>query len=129
MMMETLKPVTDPLDVHLMIVQAEKYITDFAHSGADIFSVQVKAFPDLNLNLRQIKNLRKIAGAVFSPETWLNNLEYRLEPCDLVLSMSVKPGLRGQSFMEDHVQQIKGLRKVCDERGLLHGMDRSGWCN
>ena len=119
MIVEALRPVTKkPLDVHLMIVEPEKYVPDFAKAGADIISVQVEACPHLHRNLGQIKDLGKMAGAVLNPGTSLDTLEYCLDLCDLVLIMTVNPGFGGQSFIDNQVQKIKDLRKICDERGL-----------
>ena len=119
LIVEALRPVTQkPLDVHLMIVEPEKYVPDFAKAGADIISVQVEACPHLHRNLAQIKDLGKKAGAVLNPSTPLDTLEYCLELCDLVLIMSVNPGFGGQSFIESQVQKIKDLRRMCDEKGL-----------
>ena len=119
LIVDALRPVTKkPLDVHLMIVEPEKYVVDFAKAGADIISVQVEACPHLHRNLGQIKDLGKQAGAVLNPGTSLNTLEYCLELCDLILIMSVNPGFGGQSFIESQVDKIKDLRKMCDERGL-----------
>ena len=119
MIVEALRPVTQkPLDVHLMIVEPEKYVPDFAKAGADIISGQVEACPHLHRNLGQIKDLGKMAGAVLNPGTSLDSLEYCLELCDLVLIMSVNPGFGGQSFIDNQIQKIKCLRRICDERGL-----------
>ena len=119
MIVEALRPVTQkPLDVHLMIVEPEKYVPEFAKAGADIISVQVEACPHLHRNLGQIKDLGKMAGAVLNPGTSLDSLEYCLELCDLVLIMSVNPGFGGQSFIDNQIQKIKDLRGICDERGL-----------
>ena len=119
LIVEALRPVTQkPLDVHLMIVEPEKFVPDFAKAGADIISVQVEACPHLHRNLAQIKDLGKMAGAVLNPSTPLDTLEYCLELCDLVLIMSVNPGFGGQSFIENQVQKIRDLRRMCDERGL-----------
>ena len=119
LIVEALRPVTKkPLDVHLMIVEPEKYVGDFAKAGADIISVQVEACPHLHRNLAQIKDLGKMAGAVLNPSTSLDSLEYCLELCDLILIMSVNPGFGGQSFIENQVEKIRDLRKMCDERGL-----------
>ena len=106
MIVEALRPVTKkPFDVHLMIVEPEKYVPDFAKAGADIISVQVEACPHLHRNLGQIKDLGKMAGAVLNPGTSLDNLEYCLELCDLVLIMSVNPGFGGQSFIDNQVKK------------------------
>lgn len=119
LIVEALRPVTaKPLDVHLMIVEPEKYVPDFARAGADIISVQVEACPHLHRNLSQIKDLGKQAGAVLNPSTPLSSIEYCLELCDLVLIMSVNPGFGGQSFIDSQVQKIRELRKICDTRGL-----------
>ena len=102
LIVEALRPVTKkPLDVHLMIVQPENYVEEFAKAGADIISVQVEACPHLHRNLAQIKDLGKMAGAVLNPSTPLDTLEYCLELCDLVLIMSVNPGFGGQSFVDN----------------------------
>jgi ribulose-phosphate 3-epimerase len=119
LIVEALRPVTSkPLDVHLMIVEPEKYVPEFAKAGADIISVQVEACPHLHRNLAQIKELGKQAGAVLNPSTPIDTLEYCLELCDLVLIMSVNPGFGGQSFIDNQVQKIRDLRRMCDEKGL-----------
>jgi ribulose-phosphate 3-epimerase len=115
LIVQALRPVTSKtLDVHLMIVEPEKYVADFAKAGADIISVQVEACP----HLAQIKDLGKMAGAVLNPSTPIDTLEYCLELCDLVLVMSVNPGFGGQSFIESQVQKIRDLRRMCDAKGL-----------
>jgi len=119
LIVQALRPVTSkPLDVHLMIVEPEKYVADFAKAGADIISVQVEACPHLHRNLSQIRDLGKQAGAVLNPSTPLSTIDYCLELCDLVLIMSVNPGFGGQSFISSQVEKIRELRKLCDERGL-----------
>ena len=119
LIVEALRPITSkPLDVHLMIVEPERYVPDFARAGADIISVQVEACPHLHRNLSQIKDLGKQAGAVLNPSTPLDSIEYCLELCDLVLIMSVNPGFGGQSFIENQVKKIRSLRRLCEERGL-----------
>ena len=119
LIVEALRPVTKkPLDVHLMIIEPEKYVADFAKAGSDHIYVQVEACPHLRRNLGQIKDLGKKAGAVLNPSTPLDTLEYCLELCDLVLIMSVNPGFGGQSFIDNQVEKIRDLRRICDERGL-----------
>ncbi len=119
LIVEALRPVTaKPLDVHLMIVEPERYVADFAKAGADFISVQVEACPHLHRNLSQIKDLGKQAGAVLNPSTPLDTLEYCLELCDLVLIMSVNPGFGGQSFIPSAVEKVRSLRRMCDEKGL-----------
>lgn len=119
LIVESLRPITSkPLDVHLMIVEPEKFVPDFAKAGADIISVQVEACPHLHRNLGQIKDLGKMAGAVLNPSTPIDTLEYCLELCDLVLIMSVNPGFGGQSFIDNQVRKISDLRRMCAEKGL-----------
>ena len=121
MIVDAVRPHTDkPLDVHLMIVEPEKYVEDFAKAGADIISVHCEhnASPHLHRTLGQIKELGKQAGVVLNPGSSLDMIEYCLELCDLILIMSVNPGYGGQSFIPGVVPKIQKLRAMCDERGL-----------
>lgn len=121
LVVKALRPVTSkPLDVHLMIVEPERYVEDFAKAGADIISVHAEhnASPHLHRTLGQIKELGKQAGVVLNPSTPLELIEYVLDLCDLVLIMSVNPGFGGQSFIPGVVPKIRKLRQMCDERGL-----------
>ncbi len=121
MIVEAVRLHTDkPLDVHLMIVEPEKYVEDFAKAGADIISVHCEhnASPHLHRTLAQIKECGKMAGVVLNPGTNLDLIEYSLELCDLVLIMSVNPGFGGQSFIPGVLPKIRKLRAMCDERGL-----------
>jgi len=121
LVVSALRPVTQkPLDVHLMIVEPEKYVEDFAKAGADIISVHAEhnASPHLHRTLCQIRELGKQAGVVLNPSTPLTLIEYVLEVCDLILIMSVNPGFGGQSFIPSVVPKIRQLRQMCDERGL-----------
>jgi ribulose-phosphate 3-epimerase len=121
LIVDAIRPVTKkPLDVHLMIVEPERYVADFAKAGADIISVHAEASATIHLHraLGQIKELGKLAGVVLNPGTSLEQIEYVLELCDLVLIMSVNPGFGGQSFIPEVVPKIRKLRQMCDERGL-----------
>ncbi|MBE9060135.1 ribulose-phosphate 3-epimerase [cf. Phormidesmis sp. LEGE 11477] len=121
MIVDAVRPHTEkPLDVHLMIVEPEKYVEDFAKAGADIISVHCEhnASPHLHRTLGQIKELGKQAGVVLNPGTSLDMIEYSLELCDLILIMSVNPGFGGQSFIPGMVAKVQKLRAMCDERGL-----------
>jgi ribulose-phosphate 3-epimerase len=121
MIVEALRPVTKkPLDVHLMIVEPERYVADFAKAGADIISVHAESSSTTHLHrcLGQIKELGKMAGVVLNPGSSLDQIEYVLDLCDLVLIMSVNPGFGGQSFIPGVVPKIRQLRQMCDERGL-----------
>ncbi|NEP47051.1 MAG: ribulose-phosphate 3-epimerase [Okeania sp. SIO2H7] len=121
LVVKAIRPVTTkPLDVHLMIVEPEKYVEDFAKAGADIISVHAEhnASPHLHRTLSQIRELGKQAGVVLNPSTPLELIEYVLDVCDLILIMSVNPGFGGQSFIPSAVQKIRKLRQICDDRGI-----------
>ncbi|OKH50410.1 ribulose-phosphate 3-epimerase [Calothrix sp. HK-06] len=121
LIVEAIRPVTKkPLDVHLMIVEPEKYVADFAKAGADHITVHCEhnASPHLHRTLGLIKEHGKKAGVVLNPSTPLDLIEYVLDIVDLVLIMSVNPGFGGQSFIPGMVPKIRQLRQMCDERGL-----------
>lgn len=121
LIVQAIRPLTEkPLDVHLMIVEPEKYVADFAEAGADIISVHAEhnASPHLHRTLSLIRELGKQAGVVLNPGTPLTLIEHVLEVCDLVLIMSVNPGFGGQSFIPAVLPKIRQLRQMCDERGL-----------
>jgi len=121
LVVNAIRPLTQkPLDVHLMIVEPEKYVADFAQAGADIISVHAEhnASPHLHRTLQLIKDQGKQAGVVLNPGTPLELIDYTLELCDLVLIMSVNPGFGGQKFIPAILPKIRQLRKMCDERGL-----------
>ena len=111
---------TKPLDVHLMIVEPERYVADFAKAGADIISVHAEQSSTTHLHrvLGMIRDLGKKAGVVLNPGTSLETIEPVLDLCDLVLIMSVNPGFGGQSFIPSVIPKIKKLRQMCDERGF-----------
>jgi ribulose-phosphate 3-epimerase len=121
LIVEAIRPVTQkPLDVHLMIVEPERYVADFAQAGADHIYVHAEASATIHLHrtLCQIKELGKLAGVVLNPGSSLDLIEYVLEVCDLVLIMSVNPGFGGQSFIPTVLPKIRKLREMCNERGL-----------
>lgn len=121
LIVEAIRPYTKkPLDVHLMIVEPEKYVPNFAKAGADIISVHAEhnASPHLHRTLCQIRELGKQSGVVLNPSTPLDIIEHVLDVCDLILIMSVNPGFGGQSFIPSMVTKIEKLRAMCNERGL-----------
>lgn len=121
LIVEAIRPVTQkPLDVHLMIVEPEKYVVDFAKAGADHILVHAESSSTIHIHrvLGQIKELGKKAGAVLNPGSPLELVEPVLDLCDIVLIMSVNPGFGGQSFIQSQVAKIRRLREMCDERGL-----------
>lgn len=106
---------TLPLDVHLMIVEPEKYIGDFAKAGADIISVHQEACAHLHRTIQLIKDLGKQAGVVLNPSTPLHTLEEVLSEVDLILLMSVNPGFGGQKFIEASTKKMCRLRRMLNE--------------
>jgi ribulose-phosphate 3-epimerase len=107
-----------PLDVHLMIVEPERYLEDFAKAGADTLLVHQEACPHLHRTVEQIKSLGGKAGVVLNPATPLATLDEILPELDQILIMSVNPGFGGQSFIEGSVDKVRRLRRMLDERGL-----------
>ncbi len=107
-----------PLDVHLMIVEPEKYIGDFAKAGAHIITVHQETCPHLHRTLQQIRAAGAKPSVVLNPSTPLNTLEEVLTEVDQVLLMSVNPGFGGQAFIEATVDKVRRLRAMLDAKGL-----------
>ena len=101
-----------PMDVHLMIVQPERFVEAFHKAGAAIISVHVEACPHLHRNVQQIKQLGIKAGVALNPHTSVSQLENIIQDIDLVCLMSVNPGFGGQKFIETTYQKIKDLKKM-----------------
>ncbi|RKH69920.1 ribulose-phosphate 3-epimerase [Corallococcus sp. AB049A] len=109
---------TKPLDVHLMIVEPEKYVEAFAKAGADVLTVHQEASPHLHRTLQAIRNAGSKPAVVLNPGTPLSAIEEVLGDVDMVLLMSVNPGFGGQSFIESTVDKVRRLRAMLDARGL-----------
>jgi ribulose-phosphate 3-epimerase len=109
-----------PVDVHLMIVEPERYVEEFAKAGADVISVHQEACVHLQRTLHMIRELGKRAGVVLNPATPESTLEYVLDDVDLILVMSVNPGFGGQNFLESQLVKIEHLAKRLQQRGLKH---------
>jgi ribulose-phosphate 3-epimerase len=123
----SVRKITDlPLDVHLMISDADRYIESFARAGADWITVHVEACPHLHRTIGRIKELGKKAGAVLNPATPLISLDEILGDIDLVMLMSVNPGFGGQSFIRSSLKKIEKLRNMIEERGLEVGIEIDG---
>ena len=99
-------------DVHLMIVEPEKYFEDFAKAGADILSVHYEVSPHLHRNLQAIKALGMKAGVAINPHTPVAVLEDVLQDIDLVCMMSVNPGFGGQKFIPQTLKKIAALKQM-----------------
>jgi ribulose-phosphate 3-epimerase len=113
------RAVTDlPLDVHLMIVEPDKYVQDFRDAGADWITVHAEASDHLDRSLQLIRSTGAKAGVALNPHTSERELDYVLELCDQVLVMSVNPGFGGQSLIERVFPKIERLRERIDALGL-----------
>ena len=106
------------LDCHLMIVEPERYVEEFAAAGADVITVHAEACPHLHRVLQQIRALGKRAGVSLNPHTDESCLNYVMDQLDLILVMSVNPGFGGQSFIPSALPKLARLRAMIDERGL-----------
>ena len=109
---------TKVLDVHLMIVNPDKYIDAFKAAGADVLTVHVEACTHLHRTLQHIKSTGMKAGVAINPHTNINQIEDVLELLDVVCLMSVNPGFGGQSFIPNTINKIKQLRQNIDSRQL-----------
>jgi ribulose-phosphate 3-epimerase len=107
-----------PLDVHLMIVDPDKHIEDFAKAGSDIITVHAEACTHLHRTISKIKELGCKAGVSFNPHTPVDSLKYVLELVDLVLIMTVNPGFGGQSFIQSVVPKISEVKKMFSDANL-----------
>jgi ribulose-phosphate 3-epimerase len=120
-----------PLDCHLMIENADRYVDAFADAGASWISVHVEALPHLQRTIAHLRTLGVRPGVVLNPATPLWALEEILPEVDYVLVMSVNPGFGGQAFLPASLGKIQRLRRLLDERGLKAqievdgGVDRS----
>lgn len=106
------------VDVHLMIVEPEKYVQSFAEAGADIITVHAEASTHLHRTLQQIRALGKRAGVSLNPHTPPDGLRYVLPNVDLILVMSVNPGFGGQSFIPSAVDKLAQIRAMIDQSGF-----------
>jgi ribulose-phosphate 3-epimerase len=112
------KATKKPCDVHLMILEPEKYTEEFKKAGADHLIVHIEACPHLHRNLQQIRSLGMKTGVAINPHTPVSNLHDILHDTDIVCMMSVNPGFGGQAFIPYTLEKIKQLRKMIDEKGL-----------
>lgn len=105
-----------PLDVHLMIVDPDRYFEDFKTIGADILTIHYEACRHLNRSISSIKQLGVKAGVVLNPHTPISVLEDIIQECDMVLLMSVNPGFGGQSFIENTYNKIIQLKELINRK-------------
>ena len=115
-----------PLDVHLMIIEPERYVIEFAEAGGDIITVHAEATTHLDRTIQLIKAAGKKCGVSLNPHTPLNVLEYMLDQIDMVLLMSVNPGYGGQSFIPYSVRKAQELKTMINTRGLSIDIEMDG---
>ena len=119
LVVQAIRPVTQlPLDVHLMIVEPDRYLEQFVQAGASWLSVHVEACVHLQRTITAIKQMGARAGAVLNPATPLSTIEYVLEDLDYCLIMSVNPGFGGQGFIPSALEKISRLKKMITDRGV-----------
>ena len=117
------------MDVHLMINDPAKYIKNFAESGADLITFHAESVSDISETIKLIKSFGIKAGISIKPATPVSDIEKYLSDIDLVLVMTVAPGLGGQSFMEDMIPKIEELDKYRKENNLLYKIEVDGGIN
>jgi ribulose-phosphate 3-epimerase len=127
LVVEAVRKATEkPLDVHLMVVEPDSMLADFAAAGADGLTVHAEATVHLHRSLQRIRALGKRAGVSLNPHTPEDVLDYVLEDVDLVLVMSVNPGFGGQAFIPSQVEKIRRIRKKFDDAGLSVDIEVDG---
>lgn len=107
-----------PLDVHLMIVEPERYIDAFAEAGADTITIHVEACTHLHRALSYIRSLGKRAGVTMNPSTPEESIKYVLDVCDQVLVMSVNPGFGGQELIPEVLPKVAAIREMIGDRRI-----------
>lgn len=117
---------TLPLEAHLMIVEPERYVGDFAKAGADIIIVHQEASPHLHRTVEEIKRLGRRAGVAINPATPLATLQEILNDIDLVLCMTVDPGFGGQQFISGVLPKISRLRAMIEQHGARCDLEVDG---
>lgn len=115
-----------PLDVHLMIVEPDRYIEAFAGAGADIITIHAEATSHLQRAVARIRELGKKAGVALNPSTSLSAVEWVLSDVDMVLIMTVNPGFGGQAFLPSMVGKIELLRTQLSRSGLAVDIEVDG---
>ena len=118
-----------PLDVHLMIVNPEKYVEAFQKAGAQVISVHLEACHHLHRNIQQVKSLGIKAGVAINPHTPISSLEEVIADIDLVCLMSVNPGFGGQKFIENTYQKVGDQKELISRKGSKALIEIDGGVN
>ena len=119
------KIASKPLDVHLMIVDPDRFLSRFRDAGANILTVQYEACIHLQRTVTEIRNMGMKAGVAINPHTPVSLLKNTLPFIDMVLIMTVNPGFGGQSFIPESYNKIKELRETIDKNG--YKLDEGAW--
>lgn len=124
---QAIRPITKlPLDVHLMIVNPERFIHEFAKAGADIIGVHIEATPHLHRAIQMIKAEDVKAEVVINPGTPVEAIKYVLPLVDQILVMTVNPGFGGQSFLPEMADKIRELAKLKEQYGYHYDIEVDG---
>jgi len=123
------KHATKPLDVHLMIVNPDRYVEAFHEAGASVISVHLEASPHLHRTIQQIKGLGIKAGVAINPHTGVDQLEDIIGELDLVCMMSVNPGFGGQKFIENTYKKVERLKSIIINAGAKTQIEIDGGVN
>ncbi|HEU4385749.1 MAG TPA: ribulose-phosphate 3-epimerase [Anaeromyxobacteraceae bacterium] len=115
-----------PIDVHLMIVEPERYLEAFARAGADLISVHAEVSPHLHRTLQAIRAAGARPAVALNPSTPLSALEYVLGDCEMVLVMTVNPGFGGQKYIEACTGKVGRLREMAEARGQALDIEVDG---
>lgn len=118
-----------PLDVHLMVVEPERYVDDFVAAGASGLTIHAEASPHLHRQLARIRELGATAGVALNPATPLSAVEEALEQIDLLLVMTVNPGFGGQRFIRPSIDKIARARRMLNDAGSRATLEVDGGIN
>jgi ribulose-phosphate 3-epimerase len=118
-----------PVDVHLMIVEPERYVEAFAKAGADLISVHAEVSPHLHRTLQAIRAAGARPAVALNPSTDLSTIEWVLGDCEMVLIMTVNPGFGGQRYVEACTEKVRRLRALADARGQALEIEVDGGIN
>jgi len=128
--LKTIREYTDRMmDVHLMIVDPERYVKDFAEAGADIITVHAEACKHLDATIELIKASGAMAGVAINPATPLSAISHVLEKVDMVLIMTVNPGFGGQSLIPYTLDKVRELSQLLNQKGLKIDIEVDGGIN
>ncbi len=124
---KSIRPVSERIfDVHMMVLDPERYIDDFVEAGADLITVHAEACRHLDRTIRMIKEQDIIAGVALNPSTPLSAIEYLLPEVDMVLIMTVNPGYGGQRLISYTLDKVRDLRQMVKKRGLKTDIEVDG---